>query len=111
MYKSISDYVYFLSPEFRKSLELNSAFQIKKGAITNYVHCWEVNAQAARIKYIHKNWVNSSYLNSFIRNLCTPLGSTCCCLLSAEAERLLSTDIRLRDRGEKQEEDGSSYKK
>lgn len=80
MYKSISDYVYFLSPEFRKSLELNSAFQIKKGAITNYVHCWEVNAQAARIKYIHKNWVNSSYLNSFIRNLCAPLGSTCCCL-------------------------------
>lgn len=107
MYKSISDYVYFLSPEFRKSLELNSAFQIKKGAITNYVHCWEVNAQADKVytqklgKQLIFELIYQKLVHSFGFHL----------LLSAEAERLLSTDIRLRDRGEKQEEDGSSYKK
>lgn len=83
MYKSISDYVYFLSPEFRKSLELNSAFQIKKKQRRgNNKLCTLLGSECTggKDEVYTQNWVNSSYLNSFIRNLCTPLGSTCCCL-------------------------------
>lgn len=109
MYKSISDYVYFLSPEFRKSLELNSAFQIKKRGNNKLCTLLGSECTGGKDKVYTQKLGKQLIFELIYQKLVHSFGFHL--LLSAEAERLLSTGIRLRDRGEKQEEDGSSYKK